>query len=50
MLLEYMMKIIYDGIIKDYIDICTFDNLDENKDQLIGYDNFKYDQNVSRLI
>ncbi|WP_196029984.1 hypothetical protein [Longicatena caecimuris] len=39
----------YDGIIKDYINICTFDNLDENKNQLIGYDNSKYDQTCIKV-
>lgn len=38
-----------DGMIKDYINLWTFDNLDEDKNQLMRYDNFKYSQTYIRI-
>lgn len=38
-----------DGMIKDYISLWTFDNLDEDKNQLMRYDNFKYSQTYIRI-
>lgn len=39
----------YDGMIKDYINLCIFDHLDEDTNQLTGCDNSKYNQTYMKV-
>lgn len=39
----------YDGTVKDHIYLCTFDNLDEDKNQLIGNDDAKYEKSYIKI-
>lgn len=35
--------------VRDYIDLCTWDNLDENQHKLIGKDDSKYNQTFKKV-
>lgn len=39
----------YDGTVKEYINLCIFVNLDEDKNQLIGNDDSKYEQSYIKV-
>lgn len=39
----------YDGTVKDYINLYTFNNLDEDKNQLIGDFNSKYEKSYIKI-
>ena len=39
----------YDGTIKGYINLWTYDNLDEDKNQLIGNNSSKYNQTYMKI-
>ena len=39
----------YNEMIKDYINLCTYDHLDEERNQLVGDDDSKYNQTYIKI-